>query len=98
MHSGDDLASAAQRVLGFSSRGRKGKEVTVAAAPQLATPRLASLLAALQTADTAALNTGPPAASGSGVLEALETLLAAAAAARADIAAALPRVPEDRLR
>ena len=98
MHFGDDLASAAQRVLGYSSRGRKGREVTVAAVPQLATPRLAALLAALQAADAAASNPAPPAASSGGALEALETALAAAAAARAQIAAALPRVPEDRLR
>lgn len=97
MHSGDDLASAAQRVLGFSSRSRKGKEVTVAAIPHLASPRLAALLAAIQTADAAPSNPGS-AATGSVGFDALETALAAAAAARAEIAAALPRVPEERLR
>jgi hypothetical protein len=97
VHSGDDLASATQRVLGFSSRSRKGKEVTVAAVPQLATPRLAALLAAVQAADAAPLNP-EPFGTGGGAWEALEAALAAAAAARAEIAAALPRVPEDRLR
>jgi hypothetical protein len=97
VHAGDDLASAAQQVLGFSSRGRKGKEVTVAAIPRLASPRLVALLATLQTADATPVNP-EPFGTGSAGFGALEAALTAAAAARAEIAAALPRVPEDRLR
>ena len=46
MHSGDDLASAAERVLGCTKRSRKGKEVFIPPLPKLATPQLAALLAA----------------------------------------------------
>lgn len=53
VHSGDDLTSAAQRVLGFRSRSRKGKEVEVEPIPQLATPLLRQLLAALEAAQAA---------------------------------------------
>jgi hypothetical protein len=97
VHSGDDVASAVQRVLGFSSRSRKGKEVTVAPIPQLATPRLRALLAALQAADAAAMNPGS-AADGGAAAAAVEAVLAAVASARADVVAGLPCVPEDRLR
>lgn len=44
MHSGDDLASAAERVLGFEKTSRKGKAVSVEPLPGVATPELRAAL------------------------------------------------------
>lgn len=50
VHSGDDLASAAERVLGFQKTSRKGKAVSVEALPGVATDELRAALAGVMGA------------------------------------------------
>ncbi len=58
MHSGDDLASAAERVLGFRKRSRKRKEVVVERITELASSEFVALLEAAAAAPPAASTAG----------------------------------------